>query len=85
MSFSEQVEYSTLEIFINQNIIIMNKNTLLILIFPLVLVGLLAIIPIPKLEAMGDFFYKIISPIGLPIGIVITTKYIFSRNRKDTS
>ena len=78
-------ESNTLEIFINQIIIIMNKNRLLMLIFPLVLVGLLAIIPIPKLEAMGDFFYKVISPIGLPTGIALASKYLISGIRKDSS
>jgi len=63
----------------------MHKKTLYILIFLLILVVLLWIMPIQKVESIGDFFYKIISPIGLPTGVFLGARYIFSRKNKDTS
>ena len=41
----------------------MNKNTIAILVFLLVLVVLFCIVPDSKVEIIGDFFEKIIKPI----------------------
>lgn len=49
----------------------MNKNLLVTLIFLLVLVALLWIMPNIKVEAIGDFFEKIITPVALPLSLVI--------------
>ena len=49
----------------------MNKNTIAILVFLLVLVVLFCIVPDSKVETIGDFFEKIIKPIGIPLSITI--------------
>ena len=53
----------------------MNKNLLLSLLFTLALLGLLAIIPIPKIESIGDFIEKIITPVSYPFAAFIATRF----------
>lgn len=53
----------------------MNKNLLPSLLFILALLGLLAFIPIHKLEAIGDLFEKIITPISYPFAAFIATRF----------
>ena len=50
----------------------MNKNTL---IFFVVLVVLFWMMPDTKVETIGDFFEKIIKPVGIPLSVVLGTKY----------
>jgi len=40
--------------------------------------------PITKVETIGDFFYKIISPIGLPTGVFLSARYFILRNKEDS-
>ncbi|WP_299223852.1 hypothetical protein [uncultured Psychroserpens sp.] len=49
----------------------MNKNILIALIFFLVLVAFFWMMPDTKVETIGDFFQKIIKPIGWPLSIAI--------------
>ena len=49
----------------------MNKNFLSFLIWSLVLVVLLWMMPDIKVETIGDFFEKIITPIAIPLSLVI--------------
>jgi hypothetical protein len=49
----------------------MNKNLLAILIFVLVLVGFFWAMPDGKTEDIGDFFEKIITPIAIPLSVLI--------------
>ena len=42
----------------------MNKNLLTSFIFVLVLVGIFVVIPNAKIEGIGDFFEKIITPLS---------------------
>jgi len=53
----------------------MNKNTIAILIFLLVLVVLFCIVPDSKVEIIGDFFEKIIKPIGIPLSITLGLRF----------
>ncbi|KAA2216562.1 hypothetical protein [Maribacter flavus] len=57
----------------------MNKNLLGILIFSLALVIYLSILPIEKVETIGDFFEKIITPVAIPISLVIGGKLGLSK------
>jgi len=52
----------------------MNKNLIAVLIFLLVLVGCFWAMPDVKIETIGDFFAKIITPIAIPISLVIGGK-----------
>lgn len=47
----------------------MNNNLLLILTFFVVLVVLFWIMPNPKIETIGDFFSKVVTPISIFLGI----------------
>ena len=49
----------------------MNKNLMLVLIFFLVLVGLFWLMPNKKIDIIGDFFKKIITPLAVPTSLVI--------------
>lgn len=53
----------------------MYKKLIIQLLFPLILIGLLAFIPIQKLEAIGDFFEKIISPVSYPFAAFVATRF----------
>lgn len=53
----------------------MNKNILIGLIFLLVLVGLFCIVPDSKVEIIGDFFEKIIKPIGIPLSVTVGLRF----------
>jgi len=52
------------------------SNFQTLLIFLLVLIILFWLMPDTKIETIGDFFGKILYPIGLPFSILLTT--IFS-------
>lgn len=49
----------------------MNKNVLIVLSFLLVLVVLFWMMPDTKVGTIGDFFEKIIKPIGIPLSIAL--------------
>ena len=49
--------------------LIMNKNLILILTFFMVLVVLFCFVPNPKIETIGDFFSKVVTPISIILGI----------------
>ncbi|MCK8479041.1 hypothetical protein [Psychroserpens algicola] len=53
----------------------MNKNTLIALTFFLVLVVLFWMMPDTKIEIIGDFFQKIIKPIGIPLSITLGIRF----------
>lgn len=53
----------------------MNKNILITLTFLLVLVALFWMMPYTKVVTIGDFFEKIIKPIGLPLSIALGLRY----------
>jgi len=50
----------------------MNKNLLAVLIFLLALVVYLSILPTMKVETIGDFFEKIITPVAIPLSVAIS-------------
>ena len=52
----------------------MNKNLLLILIFLLVLVGCFWAMPDMKVETIGDFFEKIITPVAIPLSVALSVQ-----------
>ena len=54
---------------------IMNKNLMLSLIFVLLFFGMLWAMPNLKIESIGDFFEKIITPIA----VIIATKSGFKK------
>lgn len=49
-------------------------NFTIFLIFLLVLAGLLWAIPIPKINTIGDLFNKVLTPISIPLSLIISTK-----------
>ncbi|MDC9722505.1 MAG: hypothetical protein PSN34_06990 [Urechidicola sp.] len=65
----------------------MNKNTILILTFFVVLVVLLWLMPNQKVESIGDFFEKIIKPLSYPLSAIILINLGLSKykhyNNKD--
>ncbi|MFD2823635.1 hypothetical protein ACFS5M_08140 [Lacinutrix iliipiscaria] len=42
------------------------------LIFLLILVVVFCFVPIPRIEAIGDFFKKIITPLAIPLSVIIS-------------
>lgn len=49
----------------------MNKNLLLVLIFVLIIFGMLWLMPDMKVENIGDFFAKIVTPLSVPLSGII--------------
>ena len=52
------------------------------LIFFLVLVVLLWVIPNQKIESIGDFINKIVTPISIPLSLIITAQSDVSRYKR---
>lgn len=57
----------------------MNKNLLAVLIFLLVLVVCFWAMPDMKVDTIGDFFEKIITPVSIPLSLVIGGKLGMSK------
>ena len=53
----------------------MNKNTIAILIFFVVLVVLFWLMPDQKVGIIGTFFEKIIKPISIPLSSIIAVRF----------
>ena len=49
----------------------MNKNTIAILTFLVVLVVYLSFLSVEKIEIIGDFFEKVLNPISIPLSVII--------------
>ena len=49
----------------------MNKNTIAILTFLVVLVVLFWAMPNQKVEIIGNFFEKILKPISIPLSVIV--------------
>jgi len=62
----------------------MNKNLLPSLVFVLVFFIMLGIIPNDKLEIIGDFFAKIVTPLSIPLSIFLGGKLGFIKYREIT-
>lgn len=54
----------------------MNKNLITVLVFILIMISMLWIMPDMKVETIGDFFEKIITPISIAIAAPFTVKKI---------
>lgn len=57
----------------------MNKNLLAILIFLLVLVGCFWAMPDIKVETIGNFFEKIITPVAIPLSVALSVQLGFNK------
>lgn len=66
----------------------MNKNLLLSFIFVIVFFIMLGIMPNEKLEIIGDFLEKIVTPLAVPLSVIILyglgiLKYREIKKKKD--
>lgn len=66
----------------------MDKNLLMKLIFVLIILGMLWLMPEMKVNNIGDFFAKIVTPLSIPLSIFLggklgISKYMEIMKKKD--